>query len=250
MTEMTPASTPPTTPPLVVSDLSFHYDGQPVLDRVDVVLEPGMLTAIIGPNGAGKSTLLKNVLGLLTPDAGTITFFGYKKLHQVRSEVVYVPQRADVDWSFPITVLDVAMQGQLPRLTGLRRFKQQHRAIAVAALERVGMADFADKQISELSGGQQQRVFLARAIAQDGEIFILDEPFAGVDYVSEELITAELKELRRRGKSLLIVHHDLNTLDRIFDRVIMLNRHVVACGPIALIEDSELIAQTYRAYSD
>ncbi|WP_415401327.1 metal ABC transporter ATP-binding protein [Tateyamaria sp. SN3-11] len=218
--------------PLAIRGLTVSYGQTPAIFSVDMTLRAGAMTAIVGPNGAGKSTLLKAALQVITPLAGTVTVFG-EPLARMRDRIAYVPQRASVDWDFPTRVIDVVMMGLYRQLGLLGRVRAKHRTQAMAALTRVGMADFATRQIGQLSGGQQQRVFLARALAQEADIYVLDEPFAGVDAATEKAIIAVLKELRDAGRTVLAVHHDLATVPEYFDDVVLLNTQVVAAGPVA-----------------
>ncbi|MPY67089.1 metal ABC transporter ATP-binding protein [Deinococcus sp. SDU3-2] len=220
----------PAAPPLALRGLSVAYAEEPAVWDVSFEVPAASLTAIIGPNGAGKSTLLKAALGLVPRLAGEALFFG-APLAKVRRRVAYVPQRTSVDWDFPASALDVVTMGLYGRLGWLRRPGRRERAQALACLERVGMADFAGRQISELSGGQQQRVFLARALAQEADLTFMDEPFAGVDAVTERAIVDVLRELRGQGRSVVVVHHDLDTVRDYFDRVALLNVSLVAAGP-------------------
>ena len=218
--------------PLAVRGLTVSYGQTPAVFSVDMTLRQGSMTAIVGPNGAGKSTLLKAALGVITPLAGSVTVFGQGMAH-MRDRIAYVPQRASVDWDFPVRVIDVVMMGMYGKLGLLGRVRGQHKALANDCLNRVGMADFADRQIGQLSGGQQQRVFLARALAQEADIYVLDEPFAGVDAATEKAIIAVLQGLRDAGKTVLAVHHDLATVPDYFDDVVLLNTQVVAAGTVA-----------------
>ncbi|GAA4225805.1 manganese/zinc/iron transport system ATP- binding protein [Sagittula marina] len=230
--------------PLQVQDLTVSYGGDPVLTGADLTVPEGEMTAIIGPNGAGKSTLLKSALGLVKPLSGTITAWD-QPLAAQRDRIAYVPQRASVDWDFPTTVLEVALMGLYRQLGLLRRTRPHHRDKALACLDRVGMSDLADRQIGQLSGGQQQRVFLARALAQEAELYLLDEPFAGVDAATEAAIITVLHGLRDAGKTVLCVHHDLSTVPRYFDHVCLLNRHTVAQGPTATTFTDANLMRTY-----
>ncbi|MDQ3778548.1 MAG: ABC transporter ATP-binding protein, partial [Actinomycetota bacterium] len=196
-----------TAPPLEVRDLTVAYHTKPVLWDVDLAVPAGALCAIVGPNGAGKSTLLKSALGLVPKAAGWAHFFG-RDYDEVRDRVSYVPQRTSVDWDFPTDVLDVVTMGLYGRLGWLRRPGRREREAALRALEQVGMADFAARQISQLSGGQQQRVFLARALAQDAPVVLMDEPFAAVDAATEAAIVTVLRELAEKGRHVVAVHHD------------------------------------------
>ncbi len=230
--------------PLALRGVTVSYGAEPVVLSVDMTVVPGAMTAIIGPNGAGKSTLLKAALGIVTPLAGQARFWG-TPLKTARDRIAYVPQRASVDWDFPTQVLDVVMMGLYRELGLLRRVRPRHIAHAMQCLERVGMAGFADRQIGQLSGGQQQRVFLARALAQRAELYLLDEPFAGVDAATEMAIIDVLKSLRDDGKTVVAVHHDLSTVEAYFDRVFLINRRRMAEGPVAEAFTSDALQATY-----
>ena len=223
---------PVSSPAIAVADLTVAYQDKPVLWDVDVTVPAGVLMAIVGPNGAGKTTLIKAILGLLRPVAGQVQIFGRPYAEQ-RHLVGYVPQRGSVDWDFPTSVLDVVMMGRYGALGWVRRPGQAERAAALAALEKVGMAAFAGRQISQLSGGQQQRVFLARALVQDAGVYLMDEPFQGVDATTERAIIALLRDLRAGGKTVVAVHHDLQTVPEYFDWVTLLNVRRIASGPVA-----------------
>ncbi|WP_297780589.1 metal ABC transporter ATP-binding protein [uncultured Roseovarius sp.] len=226
------ATAPDTDSPLSIRGLTVSYGEKPAVFSVDVSFRPGQMTAIVGPNGAGKSTLLKAALGIIRPLSGQITSYG-RPLHEGRARIAYVPQRASVDWDFPARVLDVVMMGLTRELGLLGRVRASHRARATACLDRVGMAGFAHRQIGQLSGGQQQRVFLARALAQEADLYLLDEPFAGVDAATEKAIIAVLHGLRAEGKTVIAVHHDLATVAEYFDRVFLINTTAIAEGPVA-----------------
>jgi manganese/zinc/iron transport system ATP- binding protein len=214
-----------------VHDLTVAYHRKPVLWDVDVSIPEGRLVAIVGPNGAGKSTLLKAILGLVPAASGSVRLFG-ESLDRVRSSIGYVPQRETVDWDFPVTVLDVVLMGRYGRLGWIKRPGAADHAVARASLERVGMTPYADRQISQLSGGQQQRVFLARALAQEARLYLMDEPFAGVDAATERAIVEVLRGLRDEGRTVVAVHHDLQTVPEYFDHVVLLNMRLVAAGPV------------------
>jgi manganese/zinc/iron transport system ATP- binding protein len=231
-------------PPLEVHDLTVSYQRKPVLYGIDLEVPRGSLTGIIGPNGAGKSTFVKAVAGILPLDTGWVKIFGGSFRENCR-RVGYVPQRESVDWDFPVNVLDVVLMGRYGRLRIGQRPGKVDREIAAACLEKVGMLPFADRQIGNLSGGQQQRVFLARALAQESELYLMDEPFAGVDAATEEAIMEILRELRAAGKTLLVVHHDLSTVRDYFDRLILLNMRLVATGPTAEAFTPPLLQATY-----
>ena len=214
-----------------VEDLTVSYGTKPALWDVDLDVPPGVMAAIVGPNGAGKSTLLKAILGLVTPTAGHVYVMGRPYAKQ-RRKVGYVPQRSSVDWDFPTRVLDVVTMGLYGDLGWIRRPGRSERARAEAALEQVGMAEYRDRQIAQLSGGQQQRTFLARALVQDADVYFLDEPMAGVDATSEAAILGVMRDLRAEGKTLLVVHHDLQTVRTTFDWMVLLNVRMIAQGPV------------------
>lgn len=216
--------------PVAVRDLTVAYREEPVLWDVDLTVPKGRLVAIVGPNGAGKSTLIKAILDLVPRTSGTVSVYG-KPYKENREMVGYVPQRGSVDWDFPTTSLDIVQMGLYGKLGWIRRPGKKERRIAYECLEKVGMEDYADRQISQLSGGQQQRVFLARALAQDAEIYFMDEPFAGVDAATETAIVNVMRDLREAGKTLIIVHHNLETVLEYFDWVVLLNVQVIASGP-------------------
>ncbi|MCP4573474.1 MAG: metal ABC transporter ATP-binding protein [bacterium] len=215
-----------------VTDLTVAYHERPVLWDVDLDVPAGNLLAIMGPNGAGKTTLVKAILGLVPPAAGRVLIHG-KPYAKQRSLVGYVPQRGSVDWDFPTTVRDVVLMGRYGALGWVRRPGRREHEQADAALEKVGMADFAVRQISQLSGGQQQRVFLARALVQDARVYFMDEPFQGVDARTERAIVDLLKDLRAQGRTVIVVHHDLQTVTDYFDWVTLLNVRRIASGPVA-----------------
>ena len=229
---------------VTVHDLTVAYREDPVLWDVDLSIPTGTLTAVIGPNGAGKSTLMKAILGLVPPAAGTVEIFGHTSEHQ-RRLVGYVPQRGSVDWQFPTNALDVVTMGTYGQLGWFRRPGKPEKQRALAALAQMGMADFADRQISQLSGGQQQRVFLARALVQDAQLYFMDEPFVGVDARTEAAIIQLLQHLRDQGKTVIVVHHDLETAPRYFDYVVLLNVQKIASGPMAETFTPENIERTY-----
>jgi manganese/zinc/iron transport system ATP- binding protein len=230
--------------PLWVNDLTVAYHRKPVLWDVDLTLPEGRLIAVVGPNGAGKSTFIKAVLGLVPRASGMVTIYGEPYQDQ-RQLVGYVPQRESVDWDFPVNALDVVTMGLYRRIGWLRPVNASHRRIALEALEKVGMANFAKRQISQLSGGQQQRVFLARALVQDAQLYFMDEPFAGVDVATERAIIALLKELKAAGKTCVVVHHDLQTVPTYFDHVVLLNMRLVAAGPVDLVFNEDNLKKTY-----
>ncbi|MFH1498025.1 MAG: metal ABC transporter ATP-binding protein [Verrucomicrobiota bacterium] len=232
------------TPALEIHDLTVSYHRKPVLWGIDVAVAPGQLVGIIGPNGAGKSTLIKACMGLLPVSGGWVKVFG-KTLRSAPGRVGYVPQRESVDWDFPVSVLDVVLMGRYGRLGLGRRPGKSDREAARACLDKVQLLPFANRQISNLSGGQQQRVFLARALAQEADLYFMDEPFAGVDAATEAAIITVLRELRSAGKTILVVHHDLPTARQYFDRLLLLNMNVVAFGPTEEVFTAELLQKTY-----
>ena len=227
-----------------VMDLTVAYRDKPVLWDVDMNVPEGVLMAVVGPNGAGKTTLLKSILGLLKPAAGNVMIYG-KPYSEQRRLVGYVPQRGSVDWDFPTDVLDVVMMGRYRSLGWIRRPGHKEREQAMAALDKVGMIEYANRQISQLSGGQQQRVFLARALVQEAQVYFMDEPFQGVDATTERAIVSLLQELRRMGKTVVVVHHDLQTVPEYFDWVMLLNVQRIASGPVEDVFNEENLRQTY-----
>jgi ABC-type Mn2+/Zn2+ transport system ATPase subunit len=233
-------------PVISIKDLSVSYDRKRVLTNIFLQLEAGKRYGIVGPNGAGKSTLFKSILGLIDIHSGEILIQG-KPVEKMRKELVYVPQKDEVDWDFPATVFDIVLMGRYPHKRLFQRIDAEDRDIALKALEDTGISMLKDRQIGALSGGQQQRVFLARALCQQASIFLLDEPFAGVDVTTEEKITGILKELSAAGKTVLVVHHDLSTVADYFDQVILLNQRLVAAGDIASTFTEENIKKTYQS---
>jgi len=230
--------------PLEIHDMTVAYHRKPVLWDIDLVAPEGKLIGIVGPNGAGKSTLIKAVLGLIPLASGKVTFYGQPYARQ-RRLVGYVPQRESVDWDFPVTALDVVTMGTYGQLGWCRRPKARQRRQAKDCLAQVGMEAFARRQIRQLSGGQQQRVFLARALAQDAQIYFMDEPFAGVDAATEQAIVGLLQTLREGGKTVLVVHHDLQTVRDYFDHVILLNMRLIAAGQTETTFTTENLNKTY-----
>ena len=231
-------------PPLEFHDLTVAYHKRPVLWGIDLEIPKGQLVGIIGPNGAGKSTLIKAAMGLLPLNSGWVKVFG-EPIKKNLKRVGYVPQRESVDWDFPVSVMDVVLMGRYGHLGLMRRPKKHDRDIARDCLEKVKMLPYANRQISNLSGGKQQRVFLARALAQESDIYFMDEPFAGVDAATESAIVAILHELKERGKTLLVVHHDLPTAKEYFDSLLLLNMRVVAFGPTEEVFKYDLLQSTY-----
>lgn len=216
---------------LSVHHLTVNYDNTSVLWDISFDVPYGKLVGIIGPNGAGKTTFIKTALGLVQPVSGKVEFFE-QPLSRVKKRVAYVPQRETVDWDFPITVIDLVLMGRYGQLGLFRWPRKADYAAAEHYLDAVGMKDYMHRQISQLSGGQQQRVFLARALLQEADIYFLDEPFAGVDLATEKIIVKLLHQLRDKGKTIFVVHHDLNHVEKYFDWVLMLNVRLVACGPV------------------
>lgn len=227
-----------------VRDLTVAYRERPVLWDIDLDVASGVLMAIVGPNGAGKTTLIKAILGLMKPAAGQVRILG-KPYRSIASSVGYVPQRGTVDWDFPTSVLDVVLMGLYGRLGWIRRPGRSERKEAMAALEKVDMAGFAYRQISQLSGGQQQRVFLARALIQDARVYLMDEPLQGVDATTERAIIDILHSLRSSGKTVLVVHHDLQTVSTYFDEVLLLNVRRIASGPVPEVFTDTNLGLTY-----
>jgi manganese/zinc/iron transport system ATP- binding protein len=234
----------PSDSPLAITGMTVSYGEKPVLFSVDFVTPAGSMVAIVGPNGAGKSTLIKAALGIVPRVSGEVTAFG-RPYTDVRHRIAYVPQRASVDWEFPATALDVVIMGLYREIGFLRFAGRRHRQKALECLERVGMASFAHRQIGQLSGGQQQRVFLARALAQDADLYIMDEPFAGVDAATERAIVSVLKDLNVQGRTVICVHHDLSTVRDYFDQVLLLNVRRIAAGPVATTFTAENLQATY-----
>lgn len=227
-----------------IENLSVAYRGKIALRQIDLELVPGKLTGIVGPNGAGKSTLMKGILELVNIRSGKISY-GDQPLAKQKKKIAYVEQRQDIDLSFPIDVFGVVLFGTYPHLTMFQRPGKKEKTFAHECLEKVGLTEYADRQISELSGGQLQRVFIARALAQKAEWILLDEPFAGIDATSEKIIIELLKELRDEGKSIVIVHHDLHKVTDYFDEVILLNKGLIASGPVEYTYTKKNMEKTY-----
>ncbi len=230
--------------PLSIRGLTVTYGQKPAVFSVDMTVNAAEMTAIIGPNGAGKSTMLKAALGVIPSVSGRVHVYG-KPLCEQRARVAYVPQRASVDWDFPTRVIDVVLMGLYRQVGLLGRIRGQHRKQALECLERVGMSDFAERQIGQLSGGQQQRVFLARSLAQAADLYLLDEPFAGVDAATEKAIISVLKSLRAEGKTVVVVHHDLATVAEYFDNVFMINTRKVAEGSVETTFNTTTLQAAY-----
>lgn len=233
-----------------VEDLTVAYDTKPVLWDIDLKIPEGKLMAIVGPNGAGKTTLIKAILNLLTPISGSVRFFPNEsvvKSSKRNNRIGYVPQSGSVDWDFPATVLDVVLMGCYGKLGWIRRPKKADIELAKETLQKVGMEKYYHRQISQLSGGQQQRVFLARALVQQADIYFMDEPFKGVDAQTEKAIIQLLKELKNEGKTVIVVHHDLQTVTEYFDYVSLINIRVVASGPVEEVFNEENLKKAYRS---
>ncbi|MCA9408255.1 MAG: metal ABC transporter ATP-binding protein [Candidatus Omnitrophica bacterium] len=231
-----------------INDLTVAYREKPVLWDVDFQAPQGSLLAIVGPNGAGKSTLVKTILGLIKPAAGRILIYGRR--YTLNSKLIgYVPQRGSVDWDFPTSVLDVVMMGRYGHLGWFKRPSKLDRELALECLDKVGMSDFINRQISQLSGGQQQRVFIARAFIQDASIYLMDEPFAGVDAATEKSIIELLRDLKKQGKTVICVHHDLQTLKEYFEWTFLLNVRAVALGKVEDVLTEENLKRTYGGRS-
>ncbi len=233
-----------TTPALEVHNLTASYNRKPVLWDVDFNLPAGKIIGIVGPNGSGKTTLLKAIMGLLKPDSGYAEIFG-KPLDSIRERVAYVPQRESVDWDFPASVMDIVLMGRYRKDNLFKRLTRDDTRLATEALEKVNMLEFANRQISQLSGGQQQRVFIARSLAQQADIYLMDEPFVGVDAATEASILQLLAEMRKQGKTVVIIHHDLQTAQAYFDWIVLLNTRLVAYGPAKDVFTEENLHNAY-----
>lgn len=231
-------------PILEIHSLTAGYDQKPVLWNIDFTLPKGQISGIIGPNGSGKTTLLKCMMGLLPINGGYVKLFN-QSLNKVRTRVAYVPQRESVDWDFPANVMDITLMGRYRNANLFRRLNKNDKEQAINALKKVGMLEFAERQISQLSGGQQQRVFIARALAQGADLFIMDEPFAGVDAASENAILDLFADMKKQGKTVVVVHHDLQTAKQYFDWMVLLNTRLVASGPTPDVFNDKLLQETY-----
>lgn len=227
-----------------VHNLTVSYDGGPVLWDIDFELPQGQIIGVIGPNGSGKTTLLKAIMGLLEPSSGFIKIFD-KPLDEVREKVAYVPQRESVDWDFPASVFDVVLMGRYRKKNLLKRTNQADIEIANQCIEKVGLTEFKNRQISQLSGGQQQRVFIARALAQKADVYLMDEPFVGVDAATESSILNLLQEMKAEGKTVLIIHHDLQTVSEYFDYLVLLNTRLIAKGNLQEVLTKENLSNAY-----
>ena len=230
---------------LVLKNVHVSYNGKAAIQGIDLTVRPGNILGIIGPNGAGKSTLLKAVLNLVATDKGKIELFG-ETLEENRQRIAYVPQRSQFDWDFPIHVLDTVLMGTYSKVGVFKRPKKKEKELAYECLEKVGMEHFYNRQIGELSGGQQQRVFLARALAQNADLFFLDEPFVGIDMASEETIISLLKDLRDQGKTAVVVHHDLSKANEYFDELLLLNKKIIHAGRPYEVLRPEIMLKAYE----
>ncbi|NLA63286.1 MAG: metal ABC transporter ATP-binding protein [Bacteroidales bacterium] len=229
---------------LDINNLHVSYQDTKALHDISLSVDRGKIVGIVGPNGAGKSTLIKAVLGLTPIDSGNIEIYG-KTLTEMRKRVAYVPQRANIDWNFPIIVKKTVLLGTYPRLGIFKRPKRKDKEWAMECLRKVGMEEYAHRQIGELSGGEQQRVFMARALAQKADCYFLDEPFIGIDVTSENIIINILRELRNQGKTIFVVHHDLTKVEGLFDDIILINKELIGCGPVNKIFVPKLVEEAY-----
>ncbi len=231
-----------------IKDLIVAYDEKPAIWHLNMTLQENSITAIVGPNGAGKSTLIKSIMQLIKPISGEIQINGSKSKKALR-DIAYVPQKGEVNWEFPTTVQDVVLMGRYVHKGWIKRPNKEDHKIAMSALREMKMEAFRNRQISELSGGQRQRVFLARAICQDADIYIMDEPLQGIDITTEKLIIKTIKSLQAQGKTFLIVHHNLDTVKEYFDHVIIMNKTIFAGGEISEVWTEENIDKAYSEVS-
>ncbi len=229
---------------LELHNLTVSYNNKPAIWNIDFSIPEGQLVGVIGPNGSGKTTMLKAIMGLIEPASGYVKLFS-KSLDEVRQRISYVPQRGTVDWDFPATVFDVVLMGRYKPKNLFRRTKRQDKEIALECLRKVQLEKFKNRQISQLSGGQQQRVFIARALAQEADLYIMDEPFAGVDAATENAIITLLKEMKQQGKTVIVVHHDLQTATNYFDWLVLMNTRLIAAGTLKDVFTQEKLDQTY-----
>ncbi len=234
-------------PVIALQHISVAYHHEHVLHNVNLSIPHGVLMAVVGPNGAGKSTLIKTILGLVKPTKGVVRIYD-KDIKTMRSSIGYVPQRSSVDWDFPTSVFDTVLMGTYHSLGWFRLPGKKEKERAHACLQKVGMDTYATRHISQLSGGQQQRVFLARALAQDTDIYLMDEPLQGVDAITERTIVRILKELNQQGKTIIVVHHDMQTLPHYFDWVTLLNKEVIASGHMDDVLTEETMVKTYGGF--
>ncbi len=232
------------TPIIEAHNLTVVYGRKPALWNVDFKLPEKQVIGIMGPNGSGKSTLLKSIMGVIKPTSGFTRVYD-QELDKVRHKVSYVPQRQEIDWDFPASVWDIVAMGRYQKRGLFKKLTSEDKDIVTDSLEKVNMLGYAKRQISQLSGGQQQRVFLARAIAQQGDLFLMDGPFAGVDIATEEMIISLIKDMKDAGKTLVIVHHDLHTAQSYFDHLVLLNTRLVACGPTSEVFTDQILTDTY-----
>ena len=231
-------------PVVELHDITVSYNRKPVLWDIDLTLPSGAIVGIIGPNGAGKSTLIKSMMGLVEISSGYVKMFD-QDLDEVRSKVSYVPQKESVDWDFPASVMDVVLMGRYGKLGLFHRPRKADKEVALECLRQVDMLDYTKRQISQLSGGQQQRVFLARALAQEADLYFMDEPFAGVDAATEKAIIQLMKTMSRQGKTVVVVHHDLQSAREYFDWAVLLNLRLIASGPADEVLTPALLQETY-----
>jgi len=229
-----------------IDGLSVNYGNKRVLTNIHMDIAPGHIYGVIGPNGAGKSTLFKSILGLIEYNSGMIKIFN-QEIKYVRKKIAYVPQKDEIDWRFPATVYDIVLMGRYPFKGLFQRLNNEDKRIAENALEEMGISDLRDRQIGALSGGQQQRVFIARALAQQAELFFFDEPFVGIDITTENKIIEIMRKLAGQGKTLLVVHHDLSTIEEYFDKVILLNQRLITYGDTKNVFNNQTVAETYRS---
>ena len=231
-------------PAVEVHDLTVTYHKKPVLWDIDLTLPRGAIIGIIGPNGAGKSTLIKAMMDLVPHSSGYVRIFN-RDIDEVRNKVSYVPQKESVDWDFPASVMDVVLMGRYARLGLFKRPRKADREVALDCLKKVGMEAYKSRQIAQLSGGQQQRVFLARALAQEADIYFMDEPFAGVDAATEQAVIELLREMSEKGKTVVVIHHDIQSALEYFNWIVLLNMRLVASGPTAQTLIPSLLEETY-----
>lgn len=229
-----------------IDGLSVNYGNKRVLTNIHMDVSGGHVYGVIGPNGAGKSTLFKSILGLIEYNSGTIKVFG-NEIQEVRKRIAYVPQKDEIDWKFPATVKDIVLMGRYPFKSLFSRLNKEDYLIANDAMKEMGIEDLQDRQIGALSGGQQQRVFIARALTQQAELFFLDEPFVGIDITTENKIIEIMRKLANQGKTLLVVHHDLSTIEEYFDKVILLNQRLINYGDTSKVFNNKNVAETYRS---
>jgi len=231
-------------PVIELHNATVTYQSKPAIWNVDYQIPEGKMVGVIGPNGSGKTTMLKATMGLIPLSSGFAKLFG-KDLEEVRHKIAYVPQRSSVDWDFPANVFDTVLMGRYRKHNLFSRTTKHDKEIAWDALKKVHLESFAKRQIAQLSGGQQQRVFIARALAQQAELYLLDEPFAGVDATTENTIINLLKEMNQEGKSIVVVHHDLNTVSKYFNWLVMMNTRLIASGPTEEIFTTQILQNTY-----